>query len=90
MANGWNSGSVFGGDDLWKAQIKVINTTTVGANRYFGVEIPQWGQGAQETVFLRSNENGLYRLEGEGECTLAELGQSETTFRCRTAAGGKR
>jgi hypothetical protein len=72
----------------WKAQIKVIGSTTVDATQYFSVEIPQWGQGTQEQVFLRSTEKGLYRLEAEGECTVADLGQSDTTFRCRTAAGG--
>lgn len=71
-----------------KAEIKVVSTTTVGASRYFGVEILEWGRGTPETVFLRSTETGVYRLEAEGECPIAELAEFGTTFRCRTDAGG--
>ncbi len=74
--------------NLWNAQIKVTSTTIIGGNQYYGVEIPKWGQGTQETVLLRSTEKGVYRLEADGECTVVDLEQSGATFRCRTAAGG--
>jgi hypothetical protein len=72
----------------WKAQIKVVGAKAVGDNQYFGVEIPEWGQGTQGKVFLRSTEKGLFRLEAEGECPVAEVDQFGTSFRCRTGAGG--
>ena len=74
--------------DPRKAQIKVVGATNVGLTHYFGVEIPEWGQGTQGTVFLRSTEKGLYRLEAEGECIVAELDQFDDSFRCRTGDGG--
>jgi len=46
----------------WKAQLRVTGTKTVGGIQYFRVEIPDWGQGASETTFLRSSEKGVYRL----------------------------
>jgi hypothetical protein len=72
----------------WKAQIKVTGAKAVGDTQYFSVEVPIWGQGTQEGVFLRSSEKGLYRLETEGECPVAEVDQFGTTFRCRTGDEG--
>lgn len=67
----------------WKAQIRVTGAKTVGDTQYFSVEVPIWGQGTQERIFLRSSEKGLYRLEADGECPVAEMDQFGTTFRCR-------
>ena len=71
-----------------QAQLRVAGTRTVGGIEYFRVEIPDWSQGTHQTVFLRSTRKGVYRLEAEGECAIAKLGQPGTTFRCRTGADG--